>query len=85
MKIDHFINKIIQGENTYVLKKIPNQSIDFIFADPPYFMQTEKELLRTNGEKFNGVDDDWDKFKDFNEYDEYSLKWLTESPKGFKT
>ncbi|UWV84927.1 hypothetical protein NW066_05195 [Mycoplasmopsis felis] len=45
-------------------------------------MQTEKELLRTNGEKFNGVDDDWDKFKDFNEYDEYSLKWLTES-KGF--
>ncbi|MCU9931343.1 hypothetical protein RRG49_05075 [Mycoplasmopsis felis] len=61
MKIDHFINKIIQGENTYVLKKIPNQSIDFIFADPPYFMQTEKELLRTNGEKFNGVDDDWDK------------------------
>ncbi|MCU9938662.1 hypothetical protein NWQ34_03305 [Mycoplasmopsis felis] len=82
MKIDHFINKIIQGENTYVLKKIPNQSIDFIFADPPYFMQTEKELLRTNGEKFNGVDDDWDKFKDFNEYDEYSLKWLTES-KGF--
>ncbi|WP_416322626.1 site-specific DNA-methyltransferase [Mycoplasmopsis felis] len=84
MKIDHFINKIIQGENTYVLKKIPNQSIDFIFADPPYFMQTEKELLRTNGEKFNGVDDDWDKFKDFNEYDEYSLKWLTECQRLLK-
>ncbi|UWW00900.1 site-specific DNA-methyltransferase [Mycoplasmopsis felis] len=47
-------------------------------------MQTEKELLRTNGEKFNGVDDDWDKFKDFNEYDEYSLNWLTECQRVLK-
>ena len=35
----------------------PSESVDFIFADPPYYMQTEGELLRTDGTKFNGVED----------------------------
>lgn len=64
--INNWINKIIKGDNVDVLKQMPDKSIDFIFADPPYFMQTDKVLLRTDGQRFNGVNDDWDKFKDFN-------------------
>ena len=49
------INKIYKGDSIEVLKMLPSESIDFIFADPPYYMQTEGELLRTDGTKFNGV------------------------------
>jgi N6-adenine-specific methylase len=30
------INKIINGDSLKELKKIPNESFDLIFADPPY-------------------------------------------------
>ena len=38
--IDKIKNTIITGDSIEELKKIPDQSIDLIFADPPYFMQT---------------------------------------------
>ena len=59
------INKIFKGDSIEVLKKILSESVDFIFADPPYYMQTEGELLRTDGTKFNGVEDEWDKLRIF--------------------
>ena len=59
-------NTIICGDCIEELKKLKNESVDLIFADPPYFMQTEGELLRTNGTKFLGVEDLWDKFDSYN-------------------
>lgn len=83
-KIEYIKNKILNGDSLEELKKIPSESIDFIFADPPYFMQTEGELLRTNGEKFNGVEDEWDKFDNFKDYDEFLFKWLVECKRILK-
>ena len=40
------INKIICGETIEELKKIPADSVDLIFADPPYNLQLEGELQR---------------------------------------
>jgi modification methylase len=37
------INKIICGETVEELKKIPSESVDLIFADPPYNLQLERE------------------------------------------
>ena len=84
-KIKEIKNTIIKGDNIEILKNIPSLSIDFIFADPPYFMQTEGELLRTNGNKFEGVEDEWDKFDNFEEYDKYSMGWLEECQRVLKT
>lgn len=78
------MNTIIKGDTIEELKKIDNDSVDFIFADPPYYMQTEGELLRTNGNKFDGVDDEWDKFGSFQEYDEFSINWLRECKRILK-
>jgi len=39
--INHFINKIIQGDNLEIQKKIPNNSIDLIITSPPYFQQRD--------------------------------------------
>lgn len=78
MEIKEIENKIISGDCVEELKKIPDNSIDLIFADPPYFMQTEGELIRPEGSKFSGVEDDWDKFKGYNQYDEFCFNWLKE-------
>jgi site-specific DNA-methyltransferase (adenine-specific) len=47
-------------------------------------MQTEGELLRTNGTKFSGVEDGWDKFNTYKEYDEFSEHWLRECKRILK-
>lgn len=47
-------------------------------------MQTEGELLRTNGEKFAGVDDEWDKFNNFAQYDSFCELWLKECKRILK-
>jgi DNA modification methylase len=72
------INTIIHGDCLEELKKIPNQSIDLIFADPPYNMQLKKELYRPNNTKVEGVNDAWDKFESFEEYDAFCIGWLKE-------
>lgn len=77
-------NKIIFGDCIEELKKLPENTFDMIFADPPYFMQTEGVLLRTEGTPFMGVNDDWDKFKDYEEYDLFCLKWLKECKRVLK-
>lgn len=83
-KLDHITNTVIKGDTIANLKKIPSNSIDLIFADPPYFMQTDGELLRTEGTIFNGVDDDWDKFNDYQHYDKFCTDWLTECKRILK-
>lgn len=82
--LEHITNHILQGDTIEELKKIPSQSIDLIFADPPYFMQTDGVLLRSDGSKFQGVEDAWDRFSGYNEYDEFCLKWLTECKRVLK-
>ena len=77
-------NTIIEGDTIENLKKIPDESVDLIFADPPYFMQTEGELHRTDGTKFQGVEDEWDKFSSYNEYDKFCFEWLKECKRVLK-
>ena len=78
------LNTVIAGDCIANLALIPDKSIDLIFADPPYWMQTEGELLRTNGKRFDGVEDNWDKFNTYKEYDEFSEKWLGECKRVLK-
>ena len=78
------INTIIHGDCTKELKKIPDGSIDLIFADPPYNLQLQKTLYRNNGKKFEGVEDSWDKFDSFEQYDTFCLQWLKECKRILK-
>lgn len=84
MTITKIINTIMEGDSIEQLKKIQDESIDLIFADPPYFMQTDGVLLRTNGTKFIGVEDHWDKFENFKEYDDFTSSWLYECKRILK-
>ncbi|WP_330463220.1 DNA methyltransferase [Metamycoplasma gateae] len=79
-------NKIIQGDYIEVLKKVPNETFDFCFANPPYFMQIDnnKKLYRVEGEEFLGCNDEWDKFNSFEEYKEWTRQSLNEVRRTLK-
>jgi len=77
-------NKILQGNCTEVLDALPEASVDMIFADPPYNLQLGGELLRPNNTKVDGVDNDWDHFEGFKEYDRFSRDWLAAARRVLK-
>jgi DNA modification methylase len=78
------INSVIKGDCIEELKKIKDNSVDLIFSDPPYNLQISKELFRPNQTRVDGVNDEWDKFNSFKEYDEFSFKWLKEAKRVLK-
>jgi len=55
---------------------LPAESVDLVFADPPYNLQLQNDLKRPDDSKVDGVTDDWDKFASFKEYDEFTHAWL---------
>ncbi len=77
-------NRIIQGDCIRILKSLPNECVDLIFADPPYNLQLKKELSRPDTSKVNAVNDDWDKFSSFKEYDNFTEDWLKECKRLLK-
>ena len=42
-------NIILQGNSLEIIKGIPTNSIDLIFADPPYWMRVDGVLKRPEG------------------------------------
>lgn len=71
------IDKIIIGNCIEVLESLPRDSVDLIFADPPYNLQLINQLFRPNRTRVNGVDDPWDKFKSYEDYDRFTRAWLS--------
>jgi modification methylase len=72
------VNRVLVGDCLEELAKLPTASVDLVFADPPYNLQLERDLLRPNNTKVDGVDDEWDKFSSFADYDRFSRAWLSE-------
>src|SRR5690606_16453631 len=71
-------DRIIIGDSLEQLAKIPDASVDLVFADPPYNLQLDGELLRPNNTRVDGVDNDWDRFASFADYDAFCRTWLGE-------
>ncbi|MHB1507697.1 MAG: DNA methyltransferase [Cuniculiplasma sp.] len=81
---DKFLNSIINSDTVEGLKKIPSESMDLVFADPPYNLQLQNDLMRPNQTKVNAVRDDWDRFSSFSDYDNFSTAWLKECKRVMK-
>jgi modification methylase len=71
-----WMNSIIKGDCVAAMEHLPENSVDVIFADPPYNLQLEGNLHRPDQSKVDAVDDDWDKFSDFAAYDAFTRAWL---------
>ncbi len=75
-KIMEVLNSIINGDCIEEMKKLPSNSIDLIFVDPPYWMRVDGVLTRVEGTTYNGCDDNWDKFNSLEEYEKFTEAWL---------
>src|SRR3546814_2174314 len=65
-----------QGDCIALMEAMPEASVDMVFADPPYNLQLEGELLRPNNSRVDAVDDAWDQFDSFAVYDDFTRRWL---------
>ena len=75
-KSDAWLNSIIKGDCVAALEALPDQSIDVIFADPPYNLQLGGTLHRPDQSLVDAVDDAWDQFASFEAYDAFTRAWL---------
>lgn len=71
------LDSIYQGDCIEILKSLPEESVDLIFADPPYNLQLSQELWRPNHTRVDAVIDSWDRFQNFKAYDDFSRDWLS--------
>jgi DNA modification methylase len=61
-----WVNKIHVGDCVALMDAMPEDSVDMIFADPPYNLQLSGDLMRPeNHKKVDAVDDEWDQFDSF--------------------
>jgi len=77
-------NRIIHGDCIAELKKLADQSVDLVFADPPYNLQLAGDLSRPDQSHVDAVTDAWDQFDSFAAYDAFSAAWLTEARRVLK-
>jgi len=70
------LNRTLAGDCIEVMNALPENSVDLIFADPPYNLQLKGDLHRPDNSKVDAVDDDWDQFDSFRAYDEFTTEWL---------
>ena len=69
--------RILIGDCIAEMAKLPAETVDLVFADPPYNLQLQGDLKRPDDSRVDAVDDDWDKFASFEAYDSFTRAWLT--------
>jgi modification methylase len=77
-------NVILEGDCVTEMARLPDKSVDMIFADPPYNLQLGGDLFRPEGSRVDAVDDEWDKFESLSTYDNFTRDWLIEARRILK-
>lgn len=67
--------KLIYGDSLEVLKSIKPESIDMIFADPPYFL-SDNGITCSGGKMVSVNKGEWDKAIDFKEKHKFNKEWI---------
>ncbi|MEK6753251.1 MAG: site-specific DNA-methyltransferase [Chloroflexota bacterium] len=78
------LNQILNGNCIEILNTLPENSVDLVFADPPYNLQLQNDLYRPNMSKVDAVNNKWDKFSSFESYDIFTHEWLSATRRVLK-
>ena len=78
------LDQVIEGDCIAAMARLPDKSVDMIFADPPYNLQLQGDLFRPEGGRVDAVDDEWDKFESLATYDDFTREWLAEARRILK-
>jgi site-specific DNA-methyltransferase (adenine-specific) len=66
---------LYHGDCLEILKNVPNESIDMIFADPPYNLSNGGFTVHA-GRRVSVNKGDWDKSKGFNDDLDFHVNWI---------
>ncbi len=77
-------NTILQDDAVAAMERLPEGSVDLIFADPPYNLQLKGDLHRPDMSRVDAVDDAWDRFDGFEAYDRFTRAWLAAARRVLK-
>jgi modification methylase len=85
-RVEHILpfNVILEGDCVTEMARLPDKSVDMIFADPPYNLQLGGDLFRPEGSRVDAVDDEWDKFESLTAYDNFTRDWLEQARRILK-
>ncbi|MEM1611658.1 MAG: DNA methyltransferase [Sulfolobales archaeon] len=74
------LDRVIHGDCLEVLRKLPSETIDMVFFDPPYFLQLpRKRLVRWEVKTVvESPEEPWDYFDSWDEYDSFIAGVLKE-------
>ena len=75
-KSENWLNTILKGDCVAALDALPDNSVDLIFADPPYNLQLNGDLHRPDQSMVDAVNDHWDQFESFAAYDAFTRAWM---------
>jgi len=78
------LDTIQNGDSTSMMRRLPENSVDLVFADPPYNLQLGGDLTRPDNSNVHGVTEAWDRFDDFEVYDAFTRLWLAEARRVLK-
>ena len=84
MDLKEVRDTVVNADSIEMMNSLPENSVDVIFADPPYNMQLGEMLLRSDNSELNGVNEEWDSFESLSAYDEYTQKWLSAAKRILK-
>jgi len=68
--------RVLIGDCVAEMAALPAESVDLVFADPPYNLQLQGDLKRPDDSRVDAVNDAWDKFSSFSAYDDFTRAWL---------
>ncbi|HUC60796.1 MAG TPA: site-specific DNA-methyltransferase [Alphaproteobacteria bacterium] len=77
-------NQILVGDCVELMGWLAAGSVDMVFADPPYNLQLAGDLHRPNNSRVDGVEAEWDKFRDLAAYDSFTRAWLKAARRALK-
>ena len=79
-----FVDQILNEDCLEALARLPAESVDLVFADPPYNLQLAGTLSRPDQSVVDAVDDEWDRFASFAAYDDFTRRWLAGARRAMK-
>src|SRR3954468_8121329 len=68
--------RVLIGDCVAEMAALPAESVDLVFADPPYNLQLQGDLKRPDDSRVDAVNAAWDKFASFSVYDDFTRAWL---------
>ena len=78
------LNTIINDDCVKAMNEMEENSVDIIFADPPYNLQLGESLTRPDNSSVSGVYEEWDSFESIGAYYDYTRRWLSAAKRVLK-